>query len=148
MEEAMMHLSANVVCLIFFLMADPGSADETAILPAPVCLGRDGQPLPVAKDPVSIVSEVDRPVLVSNPMPRWPRRVRGCDRPPRIWVQAIVTTNGEICAANLLKPLPQACSTLGERAVEAVRKWKFRPYLRDGVPVAFHYAVGIGFKRE
>ena len=142
-----MHHSAHVACLIFFLMANPGSAAETEALPAPVCLGRDGQPLPEAKDPVYIVSLVDRPVLVSNPMPKWPRRVKGCDRLP-IWVQAIVTTNGEICAANLHKPLPQACSTLGERAVETVLKWKFRPYLRDGVPVAFHYTLGIDFNRE
>jgi len=143
-----MHHSAHVVCLIIFLMTNPGSADETEILPPPVCLGRDGQPLPEAKNPVHVGREVDRPVLVSNPMPRWPRRVKGCDTPPRIWVQALVTTKGEICAANLLKPLPQACNPLGERAVEAVQKWKFRPYLKDGVPVAFHYAVGIGLTRE
>jgi hypothetical protein len=31
---------------------------------------------------------------------------------------------------------------------EAVRKWKFRPYLKDGVPVAFHYAVGIAVTRK
>lgn len=143
-----MRHAAPTVCLVLLLMPGSAPADETEVLPAPVCLGRDGQPLPEAKDPVPVTGEVERPVLVSNPIPGWPARVKGCEAPPRVWVQAVVTTRGEVCAAGLLKPLPRECGKFGEIAVEAVRKWKFRPYLKEGAPVSFLYYVGIGFTRD
>jgi TonB family protein len=44
---------------------------------------------------------------------------------------------------------PQVRSSLGlgldERAVEAVLKWRFRPYMRDGVPVAGNALIQVYF---
>jgi hypothetical protein len=134
------------VCLVLLLMPGPVLPAEAETLPAPVCLGRDGQPLPGAKDPVRItVGMEERPVVVSNPMPPWPGRVKGCELPPRVWVQAVVTLEGEVCAAGLLKPLPPECAKFSKLAVKGVRKWKFQPLLREGAPVAFLYYVALDF---
>ena len=37
-------------------------------------------------------------------------------------------------------------SGLDEKAVEAVRQYKFRPAMRDGVPVATHLLINVNFK--
>lgn len=144
-----MRHSASIAGLVLLLISSMGSAaDENATLPAPKCLTRDGQPLPEAKDPITITSDLERPVRISGFLPPWPRQTKGCPAPPRVWVQAVISTTGEVCAASLLKPLPASCESFGESAVASVRKWKFRPVQRQGVPVAVLYYVGISFGRE
>lgn len=146
--KSVMRRSATIAGLALLLIAGAGSAaEENTVLPAPQCLTRDGQPLPAGKDPFPGTALVgaERPVKISGPEPRWPRRAKGCSGPPRVWVQAVISTTGEVCAASLLKPLPASCEPFGESAVAAVRKWKFRPVLREGAPVAILYYVGIGF---
>lgn len=144
-----MYRSASIAGLVLILLPGLGLAgDEDAALPAPKCLTRDGQPLPEAKDPITISSDLERPVKISGRGPHWPTGTKGCPEPPRVWVQAVISTTGEVCAAGLLKPLPEPCEPFGKSAVAAVRKWKFRPVQREGAPVAVLYYVGIGFGRE
>jgi hypothetical protein len=144
-----MRYPVGVLSLVLMLLPVVGSADEKpSSLPAPECRGPDGQILPEARDPFPITGSTVRPVAVSTPMPRPPNRVKGCPDPPRIWVQAVVTTQGKVCAASLLLPVPEACSAYAERAVAAVRKWQFKPFVQDKVPVAFLYYVGIGFNGQ
>lgn len=144
-----MRHSACIAGLILLLIPSVGpAADEDAILPAPKCLTRDGQVLPEGKDPIHMTSFVERPVKISGPGPHWPKRTKGCPEPPRVWVQAVISTTGEVCAAGLLKPLPAACEPFGESAVTAVKKWRFRPIQQEGAPVAVLYYVGISFGRE
>jgi hypothetical protein len=140
--------SASAVGLVLFLTSSMGAADEKAIPPAPVCLTRDGQPLPEAKDPVWVtaLTAAERPVPVSTPRPRWSRRASDCPLLGEVWVQMIITTNGDVCAASLFKPLPRSCQTLGADVLEAAQKWKFRPVLRDGAPIAVRYLLGFNLK--
>jgi hypothetical protein len=142
-----MRYPLGVLVLGLMLLPAVGSADETSSsLPPPECRGRDGQIPPEAKDPVPIAGSNERPIAISTPMPRPPNRPKDCPDPPRIWVQAVVTTQGKVCASRLLLLVPEACSAYAERAVDAVRKWTFKPLVRDGAPVAFLYYVGIGFQ--
>jgi TonB-like protein len=140
--------SASAVGLVLFLTSSMGSAEENVLLPAPVCLTRDGQPLPEAKDPVwfTALTATERPVPVSMPLPRWSRQANDCQELDRVWVQMIITTKGDVCGAGLLKPLPPSCQQLGVDAVKAARKWKFQPARRDGAPIAVLYPLGVSFK--
>jgi outer membrane biosynthesis protein TonB len=49
----------------------------------------------------------------------------------------------EYSAPTVVKSLAAA---LDEKAVEAVKTWKFRPALRDGAPVAVRVSVDINFR--
>ena len=144
-----MRHPAGALGLALMLLSSAGSAEEPSptAFPPPECRGRDGQILPEARDPVPTTGPTDRPVVLSSPVPRPPRPPRGCEVPPRIWVQAVVTTKGEVCATAPLLPVPEECSAYGELAVKAVRKWKFKPLVRDGKQVAFLYYVGVGFQQ-
>jgi len=142
--------SAGAISLALFLTSSLGSAEENATLPPLACLTRDGQPLPEAKDPVglSTLTVAERPVPVSTPRPRWSRKALDCQPLGKVWVQMLITTNGDVCAASLFRPLPPSCDKVGADAVEAARKWKFRPARREGAPVAVLYFLGFDFKPE
>ena len=142
--------SASAMGLALFLTSSLGFAADNAILPALVCLTRDGQPLPEAKDPVQMaaLTAAERPVPVSTFRPRWSSRALDCQTEGHVWVQMLITTKGDVCAAGLLKPLPASCDKVGADAIEAARKWKFRPGRREGAPVAVLYFLGFEFRPE
>lgn len=144
-----MRHAASLAALVLLLMPAVGlAAEESTALPVPQCLTRDGQPLPEGKDPVPVAALSERPVKISGRGPGWPSGVKGCPFPPRVWVQAVISTTGEVCAAGLLKPLPEGCEPFGESAVKTLRTWRFRPNLREGAPVAVLYYLGIAFGQE
>ncbi|MFL6232644.1 MAG: energy transducer TonB [Thermoanaerobaculia bacterium] len=143
--------SASAIGLALFLTSSLGSAAEIpAVLPAPTCLTPDGQPLPEAKDPIQItaLSAAERPVPVSTPRPRWSRKALDCQPQGKVWVQMLITTKGEVCAAGLFQQLPPSCDKVGTDAIEAARKWKFRPGQREGSPIAVLYILGFDFKPQ
>jgi hypothetical protein len=85
-----MRHPAGALWLALMLVSSAGSAEEpsSSALPPPECRGRDGQILPEAKDPAP-ATDLNRPVVISSPVSRQPRRPKGCSNPPRIWVQAV-----------------------------------------------------------
>ncbi len=71
------------------------------------------------------------------------------DEARRARLQGVVAVMVEIDERGRVRN-PQLRSTLGmgldERAVEAVSKWRFRPYLRDGKPVAGPALIEVHFR--
>lgn len=59
-----------------------------------------------------------------------------------LWLTTIVNTEGEATDIEITKP---AGLGLDEKAVEAVRGWKFKPGMKDGNPVAIKISVEIEF---
>jgi hypothetical protein len=132
---------------LFALLLATGSAfaEEGATLPAPQCLDRKGEVLPEARDAVRITPDIEFPVAISQPATSAARWKKGCPLTDPIKVQAIITTEGKVCGASLLRPLPEACKALGEHAVDTIRHWKFRPAKSQGTPVAVIYDASINF---
>jgi hypothetical protein len=97
---------------------------------------------------LSTLTVAERPVPVSMPHPRWSRKALDCQPLGKVWVQMLITTKGDVCAASLFRPLPPSCDKVGADAIEAARKWKFRPARREGAPVAVLYFLGFDFKPE
>lgn len=57
-------------------------------------------------------------------------------------VQATVDANGEIVDVRVLKGLKMG---LTEAAVEAIKRWRFKPATLDGSPVAVYCNVTMNF---
>ncbi|HLJ73641.1 MAG TPA: energy transducer TonB, partial [Thermoanaerobaculia bacterium] len=60
-------------------------------------------------------------------------------------LELIVEKNGRARAARVLKPLPFG---LDQKAIEAIRKWRFAPAKYRGRPVAAFYKVAIAFNPD
>ena len=59
-----------------------------------------------------------------------------------VTLSAIVNSTGTVAS---LRVISAAGMGLDEKALEAVRQWKFKPAMKDGKPVAVQIAVQVSF---
>ena len=60
-------------------------------------------------------------------------------------VQAIIDKQGAVTNVKVLKGLPMG---LSEQAVEAIKKWKFKPATLNGKPVDVYYNLTVNFRLQ
>ena len=61
-------------------------------------------------------------------------------------IQAIIDKEGNVTSVKLLKGLPMG---LDQAALDAIKKWRFRPAtLADGRPVAVYYTLTVNFQLQ
>jgi TonB family protein len=83
-----------------------------------------------------------RPRLVYGPDPEYSDQARKANVEGTISLKVTVTENGDVANVQVTKGLG---SGLDEKAVEAVRTWKFKPGTKDGTPVSSEINVGVSF---
>ena len=89
-------------------------------------------------------AEASMPMPISQPAPRYPQRAMRRRESGTVRVQVEVGADGvptqvTVAASSQSRDLDRA-------AIDAVRKWRFRPAQRDGQPVAGTVVVPIEFK--
>lgn len=108
--------------------------------PAPMQLPvPDFPPAPAAPS----LPEVDRPIAVIRPAPRYPPEALRRNIGGTVRVQVLVAADGSVDRLEL-------ASSSGDRyldraALEAVRRWRFQPAVRNGQPVAASVVVPLEF---
>ncbi len=115
------------------------SAGNSAALPALVSSGKVATPV---LQVLHVSQGVSRGLLVKEVPPKFPatalqRRVDGA-----VELLATVSKNGDITAVKVLSGDAQ----LAHSAVEAVKQWKYKPYLLDGEPVEIQTQITVNFK--
>jgi TonB family protein len=91
----------------------------------------------------NIPSSVDsRPVLLNSVRPQYTDEARKNKVTGIVVVRALVDETGVVKQVRVVRGLPDG---LTEMAIEAVRKSKFRPAMKDGKPVAQYIALNIEF---
>ena len=60
-------------------------------------------------------------------------------------IEAIIDRNGNVTDARVLKPLPMG---LDQQALDAVKKWKFKPGTLNGQPVPVIYNLTVTFRLQ
>jgi protein TonB len=114
--------------------------------PPPVQIGAPVAPaMPTPATPAARPTVTDRaaPVPLSTPPPRYPaealrRRIGGSVR-----VRATVAANGSVQRLDLTQA--SGNRDLDRAALEAVRRWRFQPAIRNGQPVAADVIVPLDF---
>jgi len=86
---------------------------------------------------------IEPPKKLSAPQPRVPRAARGQRVQGLVVMRAIIDTKGHVLCPRVVRGLPYG---LTEAALDAVRKWRFKPARRAGQPVAVYYDLTVGFK--
>ena len=79
------------------------------------------------------------------PNPTTPTPRAKAHSPASSIVEAIVNKQGEVEQVKVLKGLPMG---LSEQAVEAVKKWRFRPGTLNGEPVDVIFSLTVNFTLE
>lgn len=116
--------------------SQPRIIDEPPPPPAPVA--------PVAPSvPVSAASGRDTPVPISQPPPRYPQEALRRNAGGTVRVRVTVAIDGSVDRLEVAEG--SGNRYLDRAAMEAVRRWRFQPALRDGQPVVADVVVPISF---
>ena len=98
-------------------------------------------PTPVLQD-LHVSQGVSRGLLVKEIPPVYPSSARQLRIEGAVELLATISKNGDISAVKVLSGEPQ----LAHAAVEAVKQWKYKPYLLNGEPVEIQTQVTVKFK--
>jgi len=91
----------------------------------------------------SVGGNISAPVAIYKPEPAYSEEARKAKYQGTVVLLIVVDAQGNTTEARVVKPLGMG---LDEKAVEAVRTWKFKPALRSGVPVPVRVYVEVSFR--
>jgi TonB family protein len=86
---------------------------------------------------------VSRPELIFKPEPEYSEEARKAKFQGTVLLSIVVLADGTTSNIRVIRPLGLG---LDEKAIEAVRRWKFRPSMKDGQPVPVHANVEVNFR--
>jgi TonB family protein len=89
--------------------------------------------------------DVKAPVLVSKVEPQYPEEARKARISGIVIVECLIDKSGDVTDVNVLKPLPFG---LDQAAVEAVKRWKFKPAVMNGEAVNVVFNLTVNFKLD
>jgi TonB family protein len=91
-------------------------------------------------------SDVTEPVLVesSKIIPIYPELARRAGVTGQVILQAVIRPDGTVASLTVLRENPPRIG-FADAAREAVSRWRYRPALQHGIPVAVYFTVTIDF---
>jgi periplasmic protein TonB len=98
-------------------------------------------PTPVLQT-MSISQGVSQGLLVKKVQPPYPQNAMTMHIEGAVQLLATISKTGDISAVKVLSGEPQ----LARAAADAVKQWKYKPYLLNGSPVEIQTQVTINFK--
>lgn len=117
------------------------TAMSTSNAALPDLMGSTSVPTPVLQK-MMVSQGVSRGLLVKEVQPVYPRTAIQMHVEGSVQMLATVTKNGDISAVKVLS----GDKELGRAAVEAVKQWKYKPYLLNGEPVDIQTQITVNFK--
>jgi protein TonB len=104
-------------------------------------------PAPEPKDegPLRVGGDVKAPVAINRAKPDYTDVARKAHVNGVVVVEAVVNKEGEVEQVKVLKGLPMG---LSEQAVDAVKKWRFKPGTLNGEPVDVIFSLTVNFTLE
>lgn len=95
--------------------------------------------------PVRVGGNVKAPVAVTRVEPIYTQPARKARIQGFVVIEAVIDRQGNVTEARVLKPLPLG---LDLAALEAVKRWKFRPGTLNGQPVPVYYNLTVNFQLQ
>jgi TonB family protein len=86
---------------------------------------------------------VSAPVPIFKPEPEYSEEARKAKYQGSVTLSIVILPDGSTSNIRVIRPLGLG---LDEKAIEAVQKWRFRPSLKDGKPVAVSANVEVNFR--
>ena len=102
-------------------------------------------PAPEPEDKLYRVGEVAAPERTHYVNPQYTEMARRARIEGYVIVEAIISKNGDVVDAKVLKSLPMG---LADEAVKALRQWRYKPSTLDGRPVDVLLSVTVNFRLQ
>lgn len=93
--------------------------------------------------PYSVGGGVSAPIPIYKPEPTYSEEARKAKFQGTVVLWIVVDASGQVTDVKVVKPLGLG---LDEKAVEAVKTWKFKPALRNNAPVPVRVSVEVSFR--
>ncbi len=93
-------------------------------------------------EPVEVTGEMIRPILLERVEPAYPDAARIARLGGRVTLRAVIAEDG---AVESVEVLASTSTLFNDAAVDAVRKWRYRPALMNGKPVRVYFTVVVTF---
>ena len=91
---------------------------------------------------VRVSQRVSEALLITKVQPKYPQDARKANIQGLVVLQPLIDTNGDVKEVKVVTGDP----LLAPAAIEAVKQWKYKPYLLNGKPVEVDTQVIITFK--
>ena len=118
-------------------IATPGSNGALSAIAG----GNEKTPVPVLQS-LNISQGVSQGLIVKRVQPIYPKAALAMHVEGAVELTATISKEGLISAVKALKGDPQ----LARAAVDAVKQWKYKPYLLNGEPVEIQTQITVNFK--
>jgi protein TonB len=102
---------------------------------------RSNAPAPVLQT-LSVSQGVSQGLAIKKTQPSYPANALRMRIEGSVQLLATISKRGDISAVKILGGDP----SLARAAADAVKQWKYKPYLLDGVPVEIQTQVTVNFK--
>ena len=93
-------------------------------------------------EPVNLAEDLSQALLLQKVTPSYPQQALKAGVEGAVILQAWIGKDGSIRDLKLV----DGSLLLGRAAVEAVRQWRYKPYLRNGVAVEAQTYVTVNFR--
>lgn len=90
-----------------------------------------------------IGGDVSQPVPIYKPEPEYSEEARKAKYSGTVLLSLVIDANGNTRDIHVVRPLGLG---LDEKAIEAVARWRFRPAMKGGHPVAVQAQVEVNFR--
>ncbi len=92
--------------------------------------------------PTYLTAEMERPVLLMKVEPVYPEVARRAGLTGRVTIQAVIDENGSIETADVIA---SKNPIFNQAAIDAVRKWHYRPATMNGRSIRVYFTVVVDF---
>jgi protein TonB len=97
---------------------------------------------PSAKGPFWPGGEVTGPQVLERVRPVYPTAARNVRLEGAVKLRAVILRDGAIGEIEVLEGLGLGCT---QAAIQALRRWRFRPGERNGIPVDAYFELTVDF---
>jgi TonB family protein len=130
---AKVHLSEIFALTILFGVCFPVWAQSEA-QPTP-------SPTPAATGSPASPGDSTHLIVINDPKPAYPMAAARKSLQGKVWIHLLISETGDVESADIISGDPD----LARAAQEAMKKWKFKPYIRNGKPVKVNTKMPFDF---
>ena len=118
-----------------------GIATPDAGAPLPNLASSENSPKPVLQT-MNVSQGVSQGLILKKVQPIYPRAALTMHIEGAVQLSATISKTGDVTGVKVIS----GDARLATAAVEAVKQWKYKPYLLDGEPIDIQTTITLNFK--